>query len=168
MESRDGVGIVGDFQGYRDIEIRTSGMADISQLRDIDTEAFEELAYPDFVLRQFLDVHHDSLLVAVHDTGVVGYSLGVTTIDRSAGWLLALAVRAGHRGRGYGRALTNATLALLRSHAVRTTYLTVAPGNTPALGLYRSVGFSTLREARDHLGAGHDRLIMSLDLATAA
>jgi ribosomal protein S18 acetylase RimI-like enzyme len=85
-------------------------------------------------------------------------------MDHDEGWLLALAVRAGYRGRGYGRALTNATLALLRSHGVCTTYLTVAPSNAAAMGLYRSVGFTVLREAKDHLGAGHDRVIMSVDL----
>src|SRR5947209_3443367 len=102
----------------RDITIRSSRANDLAELLTIDTEAFGTLAYQDFVLRQFLDAYHESLLVAVHGSGVCGYSLGVTSIDNKEAWLFALAVLASHRGRGYGRALTNATLALLRSHGV--------------------------------------------------
>lgn len=150
---------------YRDIEIRVSRAEDFAELKSLDAEAFGELAYPDFVLRQFLDVHHDSLLVAVRDTGMCGYSLGVSTIDHEEGWLLALAVRKRLRGRGYGQALTNATLDLLRSHGVRTAYLTVAPDNAAAIRVYRSVGFTPLRKAKDHLGVGQDRVIMSAELS---
>ncbi len=165
MESQDGVSLVRDLKSYRDIRLRSARADDLDELQEIDAEAFGELAYPDFVLRQFFDVHHDSLFVAVRNTGLCGYSLGVSTIDHEEGWLLALAVRGSDRGRGYGRALTNETLALLRSHGVRTAYLTVAPDNVAAVGLYRSVGFTVLREAKDYLGAGQDRMIMTYGLS---
>jgi ribosomal protein S18 acetylase RimI-like enzyme len=163
MKSQDDIGVVGNHKSYQDIDLRTACAGDLAELQSIDAEAFGTLAYPAFVLRQFFDVHHDSLLVAAHPDGLRGYSLGVPTADRRQGWLLALAVRREHRGRGYGRALTSATLALLRSYGVRTAYLTVAPENTAAVALYRSVGFTVRSEAKDYLGAGQDRMIMTYD-----
>ena len=167
MESRDGVRLARYFDAYQDIEIRVAESDDLPELLSIDIEAFGTLTYPDFVLRQLLDVHRDSLLVAVHSSGPCGYSLAAATVDRTDAWLLSLAVRRDCRGRGYGRALTDATLNLLRGHGVRTAHLTVAPDNVIALGLYRSVGFAVEDEKRDYLGPGEDRLLMSLHLSSA-
>ncbi|HEX4222502.1 MAG TPA: N-acetyltransferase [Pseudonocardiaceae bacterium] len=164
MESKENTGLMGSLESYEDILIRGVDRDDFVELESIDTGVFGTLAYPTFVLRQFMDVHGESLLVAASAGGLCGYSLGAATIDHGEGWLLALAVRDEFRGRGYGRALTTETLKVLRRHRVRTACLTVAPGNVAALGLYRSLGFTPLREVEDYLGTGEDRVIMSCDL----
>lgn len=166
MERQDNAGLVGVLKSYQDILIRGVENDDLAELEAIDTEIFGELAYPTFVLRQFLDVHSGSWFVAAGRGGLCGYSLGAAAMDRSVGWLLALAVRREFRGRGYGRALTAETLKVLRHNDVRTACLTVAPDNVAALGLYRSLGFTPVREVEGYLGAGQDRVIMACDLSS--
>ncbi len=66
----------------------------------------------------------------------------VIAVRRPDGVLIAdVAVDPEHRGRGLGRAVLTASLRGLRGEGVRTIYLNVTEGNTPALALYRSVGF---------------------------
>lgn len=165
MESHENTGLMGVFKSYRDVLIRGVANDDLGDLESIDSEIFGALAYPTFVLRQFLDVHRESWFVAAGAGGLCGYSLGAATLDHSAGWLLALAVRGECRGRGYARELTTQTLKVLGRNGVRTACLTVAPDNTAARGLYRSLGFTPQREVEDYLGTGQHRIVMACDLA---
>jgi ribosomal protein S18 acetylase RimI-like enzyme len=61
--------------------------------------------------------------------------------DLPAAELLAVAVDAGARGRGIGRALVLAANAELGRRGVDDARVVVAASNAPALGLYRSSGF---------------------------
>ena len=61
--------------------------------------------------------------------------------DLPAAELLAVAVDAGSRGRGVGRALVLAANEELGRRGVDDARVVVAASNAPALGLYRSSGF---------------------------
>jgi ribosomal protein S18 acetylase RimI-like enzyme len=150
--------------GSHDIHIRLAGPGDLAKLRFLDADIFGELAYPPFVLRQLFDAHRDCWFVADHPNGLLGYSLGVPTLDRKGGWLLGVGVRSSSRREGYGRALTQSSLRLLHSVGARKASLTVNPNNTVALALYRDLDFAVTALARDYLGPGQDRLIMARDL----
>jgi ribosomal protein S18 acetylase RimI-like enzyme len=144
------------------VPIRAAETADLGELSALDRSVFGELAYPYFVLRQLFDVHREFWLVAPAAGELVGYSLGVPSADRSTGWLLGLGVRVEHRRRGYGRALTAASLRRLRAAGVHDVRLTVEPDNQPAVALYLELGFTDHDYRRDYLGRGEDRLIMRL------
>lgn len=58
--------------------------------------------------------------------------------DRAA---LAMVIDAGHRGKGYGRALLLHAINNGRERGVKRIELAVYTHNAPALKLYRSVGF---------------------------
>ena len=58
-------------------------------------------------------------------------------------WLEDLYVREAARGRGLGRALTEAVLERARERGCRRVELDVNSENPPALALYRSLGFET-------------------------
>lgn len=58
-------------------------------------------------------------------------------------WLEDLYVSADARGSGLGRALTEAVLERARRRGCRRVELDVNSENTPALALYRSLGFET-------------------------
>jgi ribosomal protein S18 acetylase RimI-like enzyme len=58
-------------------------------------------------------------------------------------WLEDLYVRADARGKGLGRALTEAVLERARDRGCRRVELDVNSENPPALALYRSLGFET-------------------------
>lgn len=143
-----------------DVCVRPARPADLEQLHAVDQGVFGELAYPYFTLRQLFDTFPDCWLVAAHPTGLVGYSLGVPSSDHTYAWLFGLAVVPHHRNVGHGRRLTQESLKMLDAMDVETVYLTVEPTNTPAIGLYRSFGFTETGQGRDYLGPGEDRVIM--------
>ncbi|WP_322797851.1 GNAT family N-acetyltransferase [Thermoflexus sp.] len=80
--------------------------------------------------------------VWVEGRRVVGYTMVRRFRPGSEGWLIAnVAVAPGFRGRGIGRALVSACLEYARAHGARWAALQVRADNTPALRLYRSLGF---------------------------
>jgi len=70
-------------------------------------------------------------------------AVGLATITRSGtGYELnGVGVLPEHRGKGYGAAIIDACLVVLRNRGVRDVSLEVDAGNEPALALYRSRGF---------------------------
>ncbi|HMO59065.1 MAG TPA: N-acetyltransferase, partial [Roseiflexaceae bacterium] len=60
-------------------------------------------------------------------------------------WLYGLVVREAYRGRGYGRQIVAAALAEVASQEHGDVFLEVEPENTPAVNLYRSLGFAVVR-----------------------
>jgi ribosomal protein S18 acetylase RimI-like enzyme len=150
-----------DYSAFR---IRSADQDDVTELASLDRSVFHDLAYPQFVLRQLFDVHRGYWLVVDHPAGLLGYSLGVPTSDRELGWLLGLAVRTEHWRQGYGRALTLASVDLLRANGVGSVRLTVEPGNAGAIALYREVGFTMSDLKFDYFGEGEHRILMSLGL----
>ena len=62
---------------------------------------------------------------------------------------LAIAVTAGHRGKGVGHALLSGLIAVLAEHGHRYVDLSVAAGNASARRLYERVGFTEVERAAD-------------------
>ncbi len=144
----------------REVSIRLADFGDLDGLRALDGAVFGHLAYPHFVLRQMFDVYRDFWLVAEHSSGLVGYSLGVPTPDRTVGWILGLAVLPDFRSRGHGRRLTLGSLDMLEAVGVREACLTVEPANFIAIDLYHSVGFTTGGLYEEYFGEDEDRIVM--------
>ena len=102
--------------------------------------------------------------MAASPTGLVGYSLGVPSTDRTFAWLFGLAVDPNHRNLGYGTKLTRETLKLLVTMGIEVVYLTVEPDNHAAMRLYQKFGFSESGYRRNYFGPGEHRLVMSRHL----
>lgn len=66
--------------------------------------------------------------------------------------VLSVAVDPSAQGRGIGRQLVEAGLALLHGQGVRTVKLEVRPDNEPAKHLYSSLGFRETGKSRDSQG----------------
>ena len=84
--------------------------------------------------------------------------------------LLWIGVRKEHRGEGWGRILTSAALDESKIRGAETMNLYVAEDNTPAIHLYKSLGFVNVRH---HVGFyGHiqcgalDAIMMRASLIT--
>jgi ribosomal protein S18 acetylase RimI-like enzyme len=148
----------------QDVRVRPARPADFEQLHAVDVLVFGELAYPYFTLRQLFDAFPDCWLVAARQTGLVGYSVGLPSVDRTYAWLFGLAVDPGHRHQGYGRQLTLESLKLLGTMGVETVHLTVEPANETAIKLYRAFGFVETGQRQDYFGPNEDRIVMSRQL----
>lgn len=152
--------------------IRQAEVADLVSISELDKRAFEaELgqdAYPLAVFRQFFDLAPSLMVVATGLPGtLVGYACGGIGMDRTTAWVLAEAVEFGSRRQGVGRSLVVELLGRMRAGGAIRCRLTVAPQNTPAIGLYRKVGFGKVGEKGDYFGIDKSRLIFEADLIPA-
>ncbi|MER7191632.1 GNAT family N-acetyltransferase [Streptomyces flaveolus] len=151
--------------------LRTAREADLPELRRLDEEVFQEVAYPGFLLRQLFDMYAEHFLVLDGGGGRLrGYVLAATTtpaLGRDS-WILGLCVTRDRRRHGLGRELMTEILARLRRDGIERVRLTVEPANHAAILLYRSLGFAPEEPdaglRRDYFGPGMDRHVLRLDL----
>ncbi|MFI1027325.1 N-acetyltransferase family protein [Streptomyces sp. NPDC002623] len=147
------------------VRVRAASEHDLSELARLDREAFPASPYPYFVLRQFVVAFADHLLVAEEEGQMCGYVLA-TPPREARSWIFSLGVAPGRRGQGLGRALMRESLERLRRLGTGTVHTWVDPGNTPAVLLYKSLGFvlDATEPEKDYFGPGEHRLLMTLTL----
>ncbi len=75
-------------------------------------------------------------------------------------YVVGFYIRPQWQGHGLGRAFLQEVAAAIQKLGAAGMILTVDPGNTAALGLYKSTGFEDQTFVRDFYGEGHDRYIM--------
>ncbi len=85
-------------------------------------------------------------VVATHDTRVVGHAMLVP--DGEGAFELAIFVHQDYQGEGIGRALLEHLLGAGAAADIERIWLTVERWNVPAIELYRSVGFETVKADR--------------------
>lgn len=68
--------------------------------------------------------------------------------------ILTIAVRPAWRGRGFGRMLMDEALRRLHRAGVSRCFLEVDRGNSPAVALYRSLGYEVAGERRNYYQGG--------------
>lgn len=114
-------------------------------------------------LRRILDhPEQGQLLVAREDEEITGMVSLLWTTSTALGdpvaWLEDLMVDPEMRGRGLGKGLLNAAIALCRERGIQRITLLTDADNIPAQTLYRSCGFqpSTMMPMRLMVGAHHD------------
>jgi ribosomal protein S18 acetylase RimI-like enzyme len=102
--------------------------------------------YASFMSAQLEDADV-AVLVADDDGDVIGYAYAAVegydymALRGPAGVLHDVIVDPGHRGRGVGRLLLNATLEIFRSRGVPRVVLSTAERNEAAQRLFASMGF---------------------------
>ena len=77
-------------------------------------------------------------------------------------YVVGFYVRPGWQGKGLGRKLLDAVTERCRELGAQGLILTVAPGNTKAMGLYLSAGFIDEAFLPHFYGEGEDRHILRL------
>lgn len=115
----------------------------VKELLDI---AFAEGAWSRESISAQLDKDVSYCAVAVDRERVVGYIAYEVILDE--GSLVELAVLPEYRRKGVGRQLVE--LMLTSCDAVRTVCLEVRASNTPAIRLYRAVGFREISVRRGY------------------
>ncbi len=102
-------------------------------------------------------------LVALQDHHLLGYG-GMWVVETNA-HVVTLAVRPECRRHGLGRRLMDGLLAEARRRGAEEVTLEVRAGNTPAQGLYASMGFLAVARRRGYYpDNSEDALVMRLDL----
>ncbi len=101
--------------------------------------------------------------VAVRQGEVLGYAGMHHVVDE--GFIANVAVFAHCRGQGVARGLLEALIAYGRRHRLALITLEVRPSNTPAVGLYRSLGFAEAGLRKNfYQNPAEDGLVLTLYL----
>lgn len=142
-------------------KVRAAEESDLDDILHVERSCFSS-PYPPTYLELYLKLRVGIFLVAEVDGEVVGYSLvAFRGVDA---FLLSIAVLPSKRNRGIGRALLSESIAKARAKGTRSMRLEVAKDNSPAINLYRSLGFREVGEIPDYYGPGIPALSVRLDL----
>lgn len=145
--------------------LRAATVADLDAIMAIERRSFPTDAWSADVMRAELASPHGWYVVDEHDGTVIGYG-GVRALQGAADAdIQTIALDAGHRGSGRGRALLRALLEAAAERGAREVFLEVRADNPTAEGLYRSEGFEEIaRRPRYYQPDGVDAIVMRLDL----
>lgn len=156
--------------------IRRATVADAPQVASVLNAVIAEGRYTLFD-KPFSDAEEGAFIAslgdraALHVAVVHGVIVGVQCVDRYASyadsighiahigtWLLP-----GSRGQGIGKQLWAESLAFARQRAYRKALISVLAHNDQALRFYRSVGFTDIGIAREHVrlnGTFYDEIFL--------
>ena len=95
---------------------------------------------------------------------IVGYA-GVFAPGGAEADILTVGVVPDHRGKGIAKALIALITDWAKVQGSTAMMLEVKTDNTDAIGLYESLGYSTLNIRKDYFGAGLDAQVMRLELS---
>lgn len=145
------------------MQIRACRFDDLPRIQALDALSFgTHHIFPDFVLRQYLDLAGPCFLLAEGDGQLLGYVLGAPSAagDEPTGWMLSAATAPNVRGQGVAKLLGQEVLNEFRRRGIRRVLATVSPDNLPSQRAQQALGFRVFSREADYLGPGEDRLVM--------
>jgi ribosomal protein S18 acetylase RimI-like enzyme len=148
--------------------IRPFDPADFDSVSALEEEGSGSPYRSRVFIRQASVLFSAFFFVAEVQDRVTGYAIGsLTAADAKEGWVIRLKVVEEHRSRGMGRLLLDAAVSSLAAAGAQKVLLSVAPGNTKAIRLYKKYGFSETGFQAGYFGTGEDRIIMEFRPAPA-
>lgn len=124
----------------------------------------------------FLDLHRrfpETFIVAQEDGKVVGYIMcrietGLSIFEFHGlikkGHIVSVAVLPQYRRKGIGQALVAMAMEKMTLYKAKQCFLEVRKSNTPAVNLYKKLGFQVSRTVRGYYMDGEDAYVMSIRL----
>jgi ribosomal-protein-alanine N-acetyltransferase len=124
----------------------------------------------------FIELHQrfpETFIVAEENGEVVGYimcriEIGLSNFGFSGllkkGHIVSVAVLHQHRRKGIGKALVAQALENMRIYNAKQCFLEVRVTNTPAIQLYKKLGFEITRTIREYYSDGEDAYVMTKKL----
>lgn len=122
----------------------------------------------------FLDLYEhfpETFIVAEENGEVVGYIMCRIEAGLSGfggfikkGHIVSIAVLPSHRRKGVGEALIKRALEGMRLYNAKQCFLEVRVSNTPAINLYKKMGFEVKKIIRGYYSDGEDAYLMVKEL----
>lgn len=153
-------------------KLRKFNINDLKRITYINRTCLPE-NYSDFF---FIDLHRkfpETFIVAEENGEVVGYIMCRIETGLSSfvlrglikkGHIVSVAVIPQYRRRGIGEALVAKATENMRLYKAKQCFLEVRVTNTPAINLYRKLGFQVSRTMQGYYADGTDAHVMSLEL----
>ncbi|HEU16076.1 MAG TPA: ribosomal-protein-alanine N-acetyltransferase [Nitrososphaeria archaeon] len=159
--------------------VRRATREDLREVIRLNRENLPE-NYSEEFFEEVLESNPETFLVAEESgadgrgrTGLAGYimcrvEIGFPLVGRAPlvkkGHVISIAVAPEHRRKGVGMALMVEGMNALRSRGCSEVYLEVRVGNTPAISLYRKLGFRVSRRIPGYYRDGEDAFVMARSL----
>jgi len=125
--------------------------------------------YPSFFFMDLFRKYPETFIVAEEDGVVVGYIMcrietGMPSFRSLSfskrGHIISIAVLPEYRNRGIGYALVSRALRAMTLYRASECYLEVRVSNTPAINLYKKLGFEIKGTMHRYYADGEDAYIM--------
>ncbi len=142
------------------VVIRDYSVKDSIEIIEIDREAFNTLS-PSYDLYIYLTYGKD-IIVAELNSKVVGY-LVLMDLGREEK-IMSIAVKKEYRRKGIGEMLLREAIRRVKSRGKERIILEVRVSNTPAINLYKKMGFYIIGRLNSYYSDGEDAFLMALDL----
>lgn len=129
--------------------------------------------YTDYFFIELYQKFPETFIVAEENGEVVGYimcriELGLSNFGFSGllkkGHIVSVAVLHQHRRKGIGKALVAQALENMRMYNAKQCFLEVRVTNTPAIELYKKLGFEITRTIHGYYSDGEDAYVMTRKL----
>ncbi len=157
-----------------DVLIRKARPEDLIHVVGINRNALPENYSPEF-FSSLLEEHGEYFLVAEREGHLIGYvmcrietgfsfSPSLQSPLHPRGHIVSLAVDSVHRRKGIGEALMLATLAEMRKHGLKESYLEVRVDNTAAIAAYEKLGYKKSKKIDLYYADGTSAYVMTIDL----
>lgn len=158
----------------KEYKIRLARITDIDEIIKINRAALPE-NYPYYFFVEHLKEYEAAFYVAEVDGKVVGYIMpriewGFSNLKQlpslvKKGHVVSIAVLEEYRKMGIGTALLQASLKAMKEvYGAEEVYLEVRVSNTPAISLYRKLGFKEVKVLRHYYADGEDAYLMAAPL----
>ncbi|MEM3700835.1 MAG: ribosomal protein S18-alanine N-acetyltransferase [Candidatus Bathyarchaeia archaeon] len=153
-------------------KLRKFTMDDLQKVMHINRVCLPE-NYTDYF---FIELHQrfpETFIVAEEDGEVVGYIMcriefGLSNFGFSGllrkGHIVSVAVLQQYRRKGIGKALVAQALENMRIYNAKQCFLEVRVTNTPAIELYKKLGFEITRTIHGYYSDGEDAYVMTRKL----
>ena len=147
------------------ITYREANAFDLSVFVSLDKELFPYSPWSASQYKEEFSSPTRHFVVAIDETeSIVGYA-GVFAPGAVEADILTVGVVPAHRGKGIAKALMALITDWANAQESTAMMLEVKTDNHEAIGLYESLGFSTLNIRKDYFGAGLDAQVMRLELS---
>jgi len=129
--------------------------------------------YTDYFFIDLYQKFPETFFVAEENGEVAGYimcrvELGLSNFGFSGvikkGHIVSVAVLPQYRRKGIGQALITEAMEGMRLHNAKQCFLEVRTTNTPAIDLYKKLGFQVTRTIHGYYADGEDAYVMSSEL----
>ena len=147
------------------ITYRQANAFDLAVFASLDKELFPYSPWSASQYKEEFSSPTRHFVVAVDEAqNIIGYA-GVFAPGGAEADVLTVGVIPSQRGKGIARQLMALITDWAKQQGSIAMMLEVKVDNTEAIGLYESLGYSTLNTRKDYFGAGLDALVMRLELS---
>ena len=153
-------------------ELRKFNMSDLQSVMHINHVCLPE-NYTDYFFIDLYQRFPETFIVAVDNGEVVGYIMCRIEVGLSnfgfggllkKGHIVSVAVLPQYRRKGIGQALITKGAEAMRLYNAKQCFLEVRLTNTPAINMYKELGFEVTRTIRGYYADGEDAYVMSRKL----